>query len=159
MIDTILVQIADESWTMQAVHLAAALARNCGAKLVLFRLIPVRHLSYLGSEIGDTPVTSKEYMRLRSYEATAEDYGVEPTIASMQCISNLDAVAEGANQLNAQVVFARVPESRIPCWQRYQSWRLERRLKQRTLYTLTNPPRIPNWIPHITVKAPVKVKP
>jgi hypothetical protein len=159
MINTILVQLADEAWTLQAIHLASALARNCDAKLVLLRLIPVRHLGYLGSDIGNMPVTDDEYARLRSYAATAEDYGVELIVASMQCVAALDAVAEAADQLDAQVVFARVPESRIPYWHQYQIWRLERRLKRRTLYTLQNPPRISDWAPHITVKAPEKVNP
>ena len=158
MINTILVQIADDAWTFQAIHLASALARNSDAKLVILRLASVRHLSYLGSDIGKKPVTSDEYARLRNYEATVEDYGVKLVVASMQCVSELDAVAEAADQLDAQVVFARVPESRIPYWQQYQVWKLERRLRQRILYTLTNPLRMPNWAPHIMVNTPVKMK-
>jgi hypothetical protein len=159
MINTVLVQLAEETWTSQAVHLAAALARNCDAQLVLLRLIPVRHLSYLGSDFGSTPVTSEEYARLRSYEATAEDYGLALTVASTQAVSPLAAVAEAADHLDAQVVFACVPESRIPYWHQYQSWKLERRLRPRTLYTLDNSLRLPNWAPHISVNVPEKVKP
>src|SRR5262245_49691972 len=102
---TILVQKADDNWTMQALHLACAMARNTGAEVALLRLMQVQHLSYLGTPFGNNPPTHQEQNRLKEYALTAEDYGVELTLHSMQCTTLLDAVVEAAEYLDARVVF------------------------------------------------------
>ncbi|HEX2908304.1 MAG TPA: hypothetical protein VHO69_15640 [Phototrophicaceae bacterium] len=157
--DTILVQLTDPLWTAQAVHLASALARNTYAQLIFLRLIGVRHLSYLGSELGDTPISRQEYDQLREYTATAEDYGLEPVVYAMQATSPLAAVAEAAFHLDVKTIFAQVPASRIPYWQQFQTWRLEQRLSPRALYTLTQPAGVIPATPQIVVKTPARVKP
>jgi nucleotide-binding universal stress UspA family protein len=158
--ETILVQMAQEDWTMQAVHLACALARNNGAEVALLRLMPVPHPSYLGTSMGNQPPTEHEYRMLKEYAATAEDYGVSFTVNSMQCMTTLDAVAEAADNLDAKVVFAQVPESRIPYWRTFQIWNLKRQFHggQRQLFTLDQPVNDPDWTPAITVKAAAPVK-
>jgi hypothetical protein len=156
--ETILVQLTEPLWTAQAVHLASALARNTHAKLVFLRLIWVSHLNYLGSDLGNPPISSEDYEQLREYTATAEDYGLEPVVCSMQAFAPLAAIAEAAIHLDAQTIFAQVPASRIPYWQQFQTWRLEQRLKPRTLYTLAQTAgRIPAT-PYIIVKAPDRIK-
>lgn len=151
---TILVQMADKRWTMQALHLALALARNAQAQVVLLRLIRVRHLSYLGSAFGRHEVSGDEQRELREYCETAEDYGVALIFSQMQCEAPLEAVVEAADLLDADVVFAQVLPSRIPYWQVFSRWWLEQRLALhgRHLYTLNPNPNRLQPAPMITVK-------
>jgi len=152
---TILVEMAQAEWTMQAMHLACALARNMDAKVALLRLVQVEHLSYLGTAFGNRPPDDQEYRNLQELAATAEDYDVELTVFSKQCFSPLDAIAEAANHLNASLVFAQVPDSRIPYRRKVQIWTLKRQLwgRNRQLFTLDQLPGTIEWVPFVTVKA------
>jgi hypothetical protein len=148
----ILVQLSEKLWTMQAVHLACALARNNRARVILLRITPVRHLSYLGTPFGDEPLSTQEYTDMKEYAVTAEDYGVELTLQPMQCYSAFDALADAAEQLDARIVFANIPPSRLPYWQRFQAWQLERRFSaaHRQLFTLNKSNRS-NQLPSVTI--------
>jgi hypothetical protein len=125
---TILVQLSDVEWTRKALHLACAMARIQGSNIVLLRLISVPYPSYLGTAFGNVPPTADECQTLNECVATSEDYGVELTIRSMQCISTLDALVDAAEQLDAHAVFAHLPKSRIPYRQALQMWNTRRRL-------------------------------
>ena len=46
---TILVITGEPNWTRRAVHLAAAMAHEAGAALIVVRMVPVAHLEYLGA--------------------------------------------------------------------------------------------------------------
>jgi hypothetical protein len=139
---TILIQLSDYSWTVQALHLACSMARSQRETVTLLRLMQVRHISYLGSEFGRTPITDQEMGELLSYQDTAEDYGVEIELEQMQCLNPIDAIAEAANVLSATAVFARVPPSLIPIWHDLVEARLQYRLWRagRSLYTLQPSP-------------------
>lgn len=135
---TILIQLSDYSWTVQALHLACSMARSQHETVTLLRLMQVRHISYLGSAFGRTPITDQEMGELLSYQDTAEDYGVELELEQMQCLNCTDAIAEAASILSATAVFARVPSSVIPFWHDLMEARLQYRLWRagRSLYTL-----------------------
>jgi hypothetical protein len=150
----VLVQAAEAHWTTQAMHLAAALARNEGGQVALLRLVPVQHLAFLGTPLGDRSANGQEYEDLKQYAATAEDYGVELSVYTMQCYAPLEAVAQAAELVDAQVVFASVPPSHIPYWQRLRTWRLAHKLNHRQLFTLDQPADFNNWVPSITVSDP-----
>lgn len=152
--NTILVQMSDTSWTMQALHLACALARNSSATLVLARLVEVQHYSYLGTPFGDSVPTPQEYDDIQEYAATAEDYGVEFSFRVMQCANRLEALADAADYLDSEVVFAHIPHSRIPYWPVIQTWLLKRRLAagHRQLFTLARPPLWETYAPSISVE-------
>lgn len=155
---TILVQLSARPWTMQALHLACALARNTEAEVILLRLMQVRHPSYLGTEFGYASPTRQEAADLADYGATAEDYGVSLALREMQCVTALNAVADAAEQTGSEIVFAHVPPSRIPYWRRYQIWSLEHRLStgRRQLFTLDKPVSGVDQPAAITIKpAPV----
>ena len=154
---TILVQMAEEKWTMEAMHLACALARGTGAQVALLRLIQVQHPSYLGTSFGNKPPDAHEYRRLNEYAATAEDYGITLDVHSMQCLSTTDAVVDAAEQLEAVILFAHVAPSRIGYWRRFRVWNLGRRLaaKHCQMFTLDQPIGFIEWMPTITVKAVV----
>jgi len=131
---TILVQLADQQWTRQALHLACALARGQDHHIVLLRLMPVRHMSYLGTDWGNQPMSDTEYDLL-------EDYGVEVNVIHMQSVSALESVIQAAELLEANTVFAQIPTSHIPYWHTLHRWLVEQRfmLARRTLYTLEEP--------------------
>jgi hypothetical protein len=152
---TLLVQMADAAWTMDAMHVASTLARTAGTNVTLLHLIPVTHPSYLGTTFGTTAPSERDYQLLHQIAETAEDYGVELTIQPMQYVSLVEAVAEAAETLDADVVFARIPASRIAFWRRFQIWNLDRLLRRerRQLVTLDLPIESIRWIPSITVKA------
>jgi hypothetical protein len=152
---TILVQMAEEKWTMEAMHLACALAHSTGAQVALLRLVQVQHPSYLGTSFGDKPPDKAEYQRLKEYAATAEDYGAELIVYWMQCISSLDAMVQAAENLDATIVFARVKPTWLTFWHKFQVWNLKRMLmtNRRQVFTLDEPTSSMEWTPSITVKA------
>lgn len=157
----ILVQMSDKQWTMQAVHLACALARHQQVAVILLHLMPARHPSYLGTPFGDTPPTWQESTDMRDYAATAEDYGIELRLQPMQYVNWLDAVSEAADQLDAAVVFAHILPGRIPYWRRFQRWNLQRQLAaaHRQLVTLDPTQGKPESLPAVTIRpAPVRSK-
>jgi len=151
---TILVQMTEKQWTMPALHLACALARNTQAQIILLQLMPVAHASYLGTQFGYTAPTPQELDDIDEYKATAEDYGITLTIQPMQCLTPLDAVVDAAGQLNADAVFAYVPKSPIPYWQKFQKWTLRRRLSaaNRQLFMLDKSDEMNGRLPTITVR-------
>ncbi|MEO8613009.1 MAG: hypothetical protein ABI690_34265 [Chloroflexota bacterium] len=156
----IMVQVANKSWTMEALHLACAMARGGETSITLVRFMEVGHPSYLGTDMGKIAPNPQEHQELRDYQETAEDYGIELDVYSIQCLSVLDVVAQAANELEADVVFARIPASTLPYWRKFQIWNLGRSLKGQhcQLYTLDKPAEATEWVPSITVKAGVSGK-
>jgi len=152
---TILVQMSERQWTLSAVHLAYALARNTKAKIILLQLIPVAHPSYLGTRFGYTQPTSQEEDDIEAYEVIAEAYEATFTLQPMQCLTPLEALVDAADQLDADAVFAYVPPSRIPYWQAFQKWVLNRRLSaaHRELFMPDQSDPIMERMPAITVRA------
>ena len=147
---TIMVQMADKQWTMEAMHLASALARNSGSKLVLLRLCLANNPGLLGWGI---PVpTVKEQSLIREFAAVAEDYGVEFWVQPMQFVSLAEALAQAVELFKIQVLFAHIPPSNLPFWRRFQLWNLKRQLANCHLYTLDEeqPVHIEEVIPATT---------
>lgn len=66
---------------------------------------------------------------LEDWKATLEDYGVAYHIAAFRYIGLIEGLAQAAEYFEAYVIFAHVPRSMIPYWQRFQRWCL-RRLNQ-----------------------------
>lgn len=131
---TIMVQMADDQWTMEAMHLACALARNTQSQLVLLYLVMADHPGLLGW--GMAPPTANEQGRIEVYAEVAEDYGVEFTMQPMQFISLADALIQAVEMLDACILFAYLAPGRIPWWRRFQLWNLKRQLGGCRLYTL-----------------------
>ncbi|MBL8134740.1 MAG: hypothetical protein JNL42_22965 [Anaerolineae bacterium] len=125
---TLLVQLSDRSWTTEALHHACALARQMQVTVTLLRLIPVRHASYLGTDLCSLSPSAQEEADLSEFGATAEDYGVECVVQPMQYLDELSALADAAELLDAVVVFARAPVRRRTWWNRLQMWSLKHRL-------------------------------
>jgi nucleotide-binding universal stress UspA family protein len=131
----IMVQIADPVWTEEALYRACILARKSQGEIVLVNMIPVQHLSFLGTSFGSMYVTEKERQAVKDYQATAEDYGVPYQEFPFQYFALADALVEVANLIEADVVFATLPQSGIRFWRRFQLNQMRHQLarKQRVL--------------------------
>ena len=128
MIPAIMVQAANREWTMAALHCACLLARNMSARIKLVKMIPVQHPSWVGTEWGYLDFTKQEQADFEEYQATLEDYGVEYTPVLFQYLTLAEGIAEAADYVDAQIVYATIPESIIPLWIRFQRWMLGRQL-------------------------------
>ncbi|MCC6973447.1 MAG: hypothetical protein IT322_05485 [Anaerolineae bacterium] len=155
----ILVQMADTKWTTQAVHLACALARDTHKQVIMLRLNRVEHISYLGSELGDVPLTHLEYTHLQNYQGIAEAYGVEMDWMQIQCYAPMAALIEAAAYLGSAAAFVRVSKAPLRFVYQIRLWFLDRRFGAHgcQLYTLDYPRAVDiERTPSITVH-PVKV--
>ncbi|MBZ0301103.1 MAG: hypothetical protein K8J31_15250 [Anaerolineae bacterium] len=132
--NTIMVQMSDTQWTMEAMHLASALARSSGGKVILLHLILANNPGLLGWGIP-TPNAAERH-HFHECAAVAEDYGVEFCVQPMQFVTLTDALAQAAESLNAAILFAHIPPSRFPIWRQYRLWSLKRQLHGCQLYTL-----------------------
>jgi hypothetical protein len=152
---TIMVQIMDRQKTLEALHFAAALAHSRRRKVALVKMVPVQHLGWLGTELGYASFTDGDHKTLLEYRAVAESYGVAVETHAFQYVSLADAIADAADYVAAQVVFAALPHSVIPFQDRFGVWLLRRRLAQqdRQLYLLEPHRRSSQWTPAILVPA------
>jgi hypothetical protein len=131
---TIMVQLSNEHWTLEAMHLASAMTRSLKGKVVLLRLVLANNPGLLGW--GIPLPTSKEEHQIRNYATVAEDYGVEFSVQPMQYVSLVEALAQAVEGLKVDVLFANVAKSKIPLWGVYQQWSLKRKLHGCQLVTL-----------------------
>jgi hypothetical protein len=152
---TVLVQIADQQWTMQAMHLACALARNTKGSVVLLRMMRVRAPYLLGSQLGIASPTDPEMAAITEYSMVAEDYGVKIVLQPMQYESFNIALVQAAEHFNATAIFASLPENPILVWKRLQLWNMRRQLNARKcqLFTLTQSDHTASDQPGITFEA------
>ncbi len=127
---TIMVQIADRAWTLDAVHCACRMARRSPAAIALVSMIPVQHASWLGTEWGYMDFSEAAKDDLEDYKDTALDYGLDCHMVRGQYVDFVDGLADAAEHLDATVIFAKVPPTLIPAWRRLQVWLLRRRLSQ-----------------------------
>jgi hypothetical protein len=152
---TIMVQIMDRQKTLEALHFAGALAHSRRGKVTLVKMTAVRHLGWLGTELGYADVTDADLKTLSEYRAAAESYGVEVETHIFQYVTLPDALADAAGYVDAQVVFAELSPSAIPFLYRFHRWLLQRRLSQqdRQLYLLEHHRQSSQWTPTILVPA------
>lgn len=136
--NTIMVQLRDRQWTLQALHLACAMARNQQSDVTLVRMVPVQYMTWVGTDLANVPMSSDEHQLVDELVATAEDYGVRICIQNMQYFTLTEALVEVAATLESKTVFATLPATSLPYWQRFQLWNLQRQLNRRDcqLHTL-----------------------
>lgn len=150
----ILVQMSDKKWTMQAMHLACAMARNNRTSVTLLHLMRVANPVLLGTELGVVPPTTQEGRDLEEYEMVAEDYGVELILQPMQYNDLTDALVQAADHTGASIVFAHLPESVLPLWKKFQTWYLRRELmaQGRQIHFLDKDDKMDDWVPFVRLK-------
>lgn len=151
----IVVQLSDHRWTMQAVHLACAMARNNQSVLVLLQLYPVTNAGLLGSGIGADASSVRNALDLEEYETIAEDYGVPVILQPMECDSLIEATVQAAEQLKAGALFIHIPEYRFALWRKFQVRNIERRLTALhcRLFLCDRPDRNETWPTSVGVPA------
>lgn len=135
----IMVQISNREWTLEALHCACLLARDTSARIALVKMIPVQHASWLGTELGYMHFTHQEQADFADYQATIEDYGVEFTPVVLQYVTFTEAIIQAVEHVNAQIVFAQIPESGIPLWTNFQRWMLNRKLARQQRQWIQHP--------------------
>ena len=131
----IMVQVADHEWNKRALYYACTLARRGVSKIALVKMIPVQHVGWLGTEFGNLNLTNADRSELEDCEATVEDYGVEYSTLFFQYATLADALMGAAEYMDANVVFAKLPQGLIPWWDRRRGDNLRRKLarQQRVL--------------------------
>lgn len=162
MTQTILVVPGAREWTRRAIHLAAAMAQEAGATILLAHMAPITHLEYLGGGNGDDLLSYADYDALCECISTAEAYGVDARVEIFEYTDYSSGLKSAAEQASAVAVFAPAPGGPLAPLRRARLWLLRRTLG-RPLYTLdrgdgpltwTEPPAAP--LP--AVAAPVGVK-
>jgi uncharacterized protein YjbI with pentapeptide repeats len=124
----IMVQIADREWTMDALYRACRLGRTMPTHIALVKMIPVQHMGWMGTELGNQNYSEQDLREIVNYEATIEDYGIEFSSTVFQYSDLDEAILQAADMLNASIVFATLPKSVIPFWRNWQLQNLRRRL-------------------------------
>lgn len=141
---TILVITGEANWTRRAVHLAAAMARDAGAGVIIIKLLPVARLEDLGTGVREELLGYGEYDALVEWVATAEAYGVAVQVELFEYVDYSGALLSAAEQLTPAAIFAPPPSGRPEFVARLRLWLLRRRLA-RTLYTLGPDDNPPAW--------------
>lgn len=144
MTSTILVVAGERNWTMRALHLAAAMAREAGLPAVILHMVPVSHLEYLGSGTREALLPFEVYDDLNNYLQTAEAYGVAAGVELFEYTDYNGGVASAAEHYNAAVVFAPAPKGFAEFVARFRLWALRRALR-RPLYVLGRGDGPPAW--------------
>ncbi len=124
----IMVQIADQKWTMDALHRACRLGRTMPSHIALVKMIPVQYPGWLGTELGNRNFTEQDQREIINCEATLQDYHIEFSLTVFQYLEIDEAILQAANMLNASIVFATLPHSFIPFWRNLRLEVLRRRL-------------------------------
>jgi hypothetical protein len=156
----VLVVLGELEWTLRAIHLACAVVRSSGGQVVLLQMVPVRHPSYLGTDLAYLDFTPEQQERVSEYRHLTSTYGVGFSV----CVFSYDvypsSLVDAAEQLGATTVFAGFHRHRIPGWDALEKWWIKRALSHhhRDLCTLEPPDGEEGWIPQLTlVPSPFKV--
>ena len=135
MTSPILVVTGEPTWTMQALHLAAAMARESGAAILLVEMTPASHIQSLGADPDETLLPLARMEALRQYADTVESYGIPLTVTTFQCADPIGGLLSACEQADAAAVFAPAPGGALSFVAAARLWYLRRALR-RPLFTL-----------------------
>ena len=113
MTPTILVITGERDWTRRAIHLAAAMAQEAKATILLAHMAPITQLEYLGGGNGDDLLTYTEYDALCECATTAEEYGVGTQVEIFEYTDYSGGLKSAADQASALPCS---PRARRPHW-------------------------------------------
>ena len=150
----IMVVTGEHAWTLQALHLAAAMARETGASLLLVEPVRVSHLEYLGAGLRETLLPYERLVALSEYSAAIRDYGIEVAVAPYEYTDYAGGLVSAVEQIAPLAVFAPAPGGRLPLLAAARLWLLRRALG-RPLYTLGAGDGAATWTPASPVETPV----
>ena len=147
----VMIVLGERAWTMQALHLACAMARRQDVTIVLVKMVPVMHPLLLGTEAGRLALSRQDELDIQDFAATAEDYGVDFAVEICQFANFIHAVVDAAEQLEITAVFADVPATHFHPWTQLQRWwlRLQLTWHNHPLYTLEQTGGKLEWTPTI----------
>ena len=146
MTPTIMVVTGEHNWTMQALHLAAAMARETGASLLLVERVPVTRLEYLGAGLREALLPYDRLTALHEYCAAIRDYGIEVAVAPYEYTDYVGGLLSAVEQVAPLAVFAPAPTGWLPVVAAARLWYVRRALR-RPLYTLGAGDGAATWAP------------
>lgn len=79
-----MVQLGERGWTSDALHAACQRARTQRAAIVIVAMMPVQHLSWLGTDLGNRSFSGKVVTNVQDCLATVEDYGLQAEVFGFQ---------------------------------------------------------------------------
>jgi predicted trehalose synthase len=126
-----MVLIGAREFTIEAMHSACGIARHSGQTVALVKMVPVDHPGMLGTVDGMMNFDAAARDSLADYATIAEDYGVAVQTVPFQYVTLAGAVGDAADYVDAQIVFARLPEYLLPLWGKAEEWALNMRLAKR----------------------------
>ncbi len=135
----IMVQVAEPEWTWDVLHAACKLARSCGGTVHLVHMVCAKHLCYLGTSWAISTSTISDKQLLKGYVDTIDDYGLACGLTVYQYCTMYEAITGAADQVAADVVFAKLPKSRIPFWSDCQFELLRVRLSRQHVELFNDP--------------------
>lgn len=156
MSSTILVVTGERQWTLRALHLAAAMAREASLPVVIAHMVPVAHLEYLGAGTREELLSFEAYDDLSNYLLTVDAYGVPVRIELFEYSDYNGGVTSASDLYEAAVVFAPAPTGIIETVARWRLWAL-RRMVRRPLYVLGHGDGPPAWTEDAETAANVTV--
>lgn len=134
----LMVILGDRSWTLQAMHLACAMARDSGGMVYAVKMVRVNNPVLLGDSAGYVNYSTQDRHALQDCEHTAQAYAI-PFRPHVCIYANYAAgLATAAEQLDAAVLFVPPSLGRLVLWNRYQRWRLHH-IIGRPIYGLATP--------------------
>jgi hypothetical protein len=122
----IMVQIDGHGWTSSVLHYACSEARQRSARIALVKMIPAQYHNAVLTDLGFLNFSDQDRDELAGYQRTIAEYGVEYSTHCYYYATLRSAIALAAEKVNAQLIFATIPKSRIPFWRRLQLQRLRR---------------------------------
>lgn len=126
---TLMVQMDDHKWTLNALREACSQARTRGAQVVLALMLPQRHVVFGNINVDRYSFTDAECEDLRDYNMVAEQYGV-PLMTRVFEYNDLEqGISEAADALNAETVYVRLPGALLAVTQHGHERHLEQVLE------------------------------
>lgn len=111
---TILVQMNGQAWTREALTQACSEAKTSGARIVLVRMIPGKHVGWAATGSGSYAFTKAEENDIQAYKQLAAEHGVPLTVRIFEYRKLEQGILKAADELEAESVYALVPPSPIP---------------------------------------------
>lgn len=150
----LLIVMGNRAWTLAALHLACAMSRRSQTKVVLLKMVPVRHPLLLGTDASLLNFTPDDAEALSDLAATAEDYGVALDVLLYPYANYWHAVTSAAEQLGVTAVIIHIPHSPLSFWGNLRRWLLRRQLarERQLLFTLDDLAPSLTWTPSITLQ-------
>ena len=136
---TIMVQIADREWTLEALHAACVLGRKTNAQIVLVYMLPVHNVRFLGTTWGNLNFTPEQQDDFADYQTTVEDYGLDYTPVVFQYATWVEGTLQAAEYVKADIVFAPEPHAQLKLWRQFQAWMMKHQFVEQGREWITMP--------------------